>query len=585
MAGDSRRNGVVPAVALAASDALGGGAAAGAGGGSTSGSSGSGYDSGGCDRATRPYRPPWTRGRVVEVAAAATSVVKLLLGAASFGLPWAFARAGVGVSAAMVVALGGLSAYTIQLLLDTRRRLAAGAAGPPPPPPLLAADGGAASVAAAAGVHGAPPPLTAATPLLLHCDSGDAEAPPPGAPRPAAPPSPPAAPAGTDADYATMAAAALGPPAGAYVRLATCVSCIGACAGYVAFIAGVLVAVAPEPAPSPRRVMAALLPLFVLVSQVRGWSHLAAASLAGNAAFAVAVCCVVAAAWPRLGGGGAAAAAAAAAASGLSTPGTVAPWATPGSWAVAFGPTAFLFTIHYVAVPLASTVSVAGDFERLVLPFAFGLCVAVNVAFAAVCAVAYAGVGVADNIFRNVLGDAAVGGRPLVLVVAAGVCVDLLFTYTLLLAAAREYAEKALFGDAPAADAAAANARPPPRSRRWAEAALRAGLATTTVAVAAAVPHFARLTSLAGGVSDASLAFVLPPLMAAAVRRRGRAAAAGTVATAVGGGMGGVGTAGKLPRPDCAEAALVTLAAAGGGLALVAVSQTLAPAAGGAAAG
>lgn len=577
MAGDSRRYGEVLATAPVGNDRLGGcGSGDNGCDGDGNGSHGDGHaGGGGAGGAARPPHPPWTWARVIEVAAAATSVVKLLLGAASFGLPWAFARAGVGVSAAMVVALGGLSAFTIHLLLDTRRRLAGRVGGPAPPPPTASGheSGGGArrhpALASAVAAVGGAPPLTSTTPLLLSCDGGDAEAPPPASlSMPASPPSP--APAIAEADYATMAAAALGLPAGAYVRLATCVSCIGACAGYVAFIAGVLVAVVPEPAPSPRRTMVVLLPLFVLLSQVRRWSHLAVASLAGNAAFSVAVGCVVAAAWPRLGAGHSPADAAAA--SELSSPGMVALWASPGSWAVAFGPTAFLFAIHYVAVPLASTVSVAGDFERVVLPFAFGLCVVVNVAFAAVCAVAYAGVGVADNIFRNVLGDAAVGGRPLVLAVAGGVCVDLLFTYTLLLAAAREYAEKALFGDADA------DASPPPRSRQWAESALRAGLAATTVGVAAAMPHFARLTSLAGGVSDASLAFVLPPLMAAAVRRRGRARAAGTVAA-----VGGI--ASKPLHPDRVEAALVALAAAGGGLALVAVAQTLAPAAIGAAAG
>ncbi|GAB0497924.1 hypothetical protein MMPV_009261 [Pyropia vietnamensis] len=578
MVGDSRHYGVAPAAASVGGDGVGGFGSGGNGSYSDSDGSrrdGRTGDGGGGGGAAGPPHSPWTRARVMEVAAAATSVVKLLLGAASFGLPWAFAQAGVCVSVAMVVALGGLSAFTIHLLLDTRRRLAGQVGSSPLPPPRASGDHGGGgtghhpALASAVAFAGGMPPATAATPLLLSCDGSDAEAPPPASPLMlGSPPSP--APAAAEADYATMAAAALGLPAGAYVRLATCVSCIGACAGYVAFIAGVLVAVVPEPAPSPRRMMAVLLPLFVLVSQVRRWSHLAAASLAGNAAFAVAVCCVVAAAWPRLGAGDALVDPAAA--TGLSSPGTVALWASPGSWAVAFGPTAFLFTIHYVAVPLASTVSVAGDFERVVLPFAFGLCVAVNVAFAAVCAVAYAGVGVEDNIFRNVLGDAAVGGRPLVLAVAGGVCVDLLFTYTLLLAAAREYVEKALFGDADA------DPSPPPRSRRLAESALRAGLAATTVGVAAAVPHFARLTSLAGGVSDASLAFVLPPLMAAAVQRRGRARAADTT-VAVG------GTAFKPLRPDRVEAALVALAAAGGGLALVAVTQTLAPAAIGAAAG
>ncbi|OSX73906.1 hypothetical protein BU14_0320s0017 [Porphyra umbilicalis] len=443
-----------------------------------------------------PAATPWTRQRAVEAAAATTSVIKLLLGAASFGLPWAFARAGLGVSVAMVVAVGGLSAYTIRLLLETRRRLGDAPPLPPLPPPAADHDG---CLPAWQAAPVPPPPL-----------AGDGGA-------DAAAPTPP------DADYATMAAATLGPAAGAYVRLATCVSCIGACAGYVAFIAGVVVAVAPAPPPTPRAVMVWLLPALVALSQVQTWAHLAAASLAGNVAFAVAVVCVMAAARPRLAAASAAAAAAAAAGaataaapSGGRVP-TVAPWATPGAWALAFGPTTFLFTVHYVAVPLASTVGVAGDFEGLVLPAAFGVCVAVNVVFAAACAVAYAGVGVADNIFRN-------------------------------------YVEKGLLGDradvspAVAASASAAAAVPPPppppptRRRVWAERCTRAGLAATTVAVAAAVPHFARLTALAGGVSDASLAFVLPPLMAAAVRRRGRVRTA-----AAGGAMGGGAGAPRAP--------------------------------------
>ncbi|CAM9170563.1 unnamed protein product, partial [Phaeothamnion confervicola] len=237
----------------------------------------------------------------------------------------------------------------------------------------------------------------------------------------------------------------------------------------------------------------------------------------------------------------------------------------PGHFFLFFGPTAFLFTIHYCALPIEAEMQRPEQFERRVafsdsavcpLSFQFSQCCrppAASIAAAAAAAIAFlpdafadgrrslqgslffstvlnvligaAGYmafkdaspvyepatrsvlpgcptdgGVCDNVLKNV------EAGPLRAAAAALLFVDLMFTFLVLMAPPRIYAEDALLRLLRRRTAQAELAA-------WQRNALRSMLVGGTVAVAAMVPSFESIVGLTGSITDTLQAFILPPVI------------------------------------------------------------------------
>uniref|UniRef100_A0A7S1ESA3 Amino acid transporter transmembrane domain-containing protein n=1 Tax=Timspurckia oligopyrenoides TaxID=708627 RepID=A0A7S1ESA3_9RHOD len=294
--------------------------------------------------------------------------------------------------------------------------------------------------------------------------------------------------------YASIAAVSLGPHWSSVVKVATAGSCLGACAGYVAFISGIVEDYSPF---TFKQACILLLPILIALSLIRTWTHMTLWSALGNTAFACSMLAICADAFRKLREKAAVE--------------SVLLWNTSLEamkvrWKTVllfFGPVFFLFCFHYCVIPLEQEMKEPKQFRRIVMPVAIGLCVVFNSFIGILCFLAY-GDFTQGNVIRNV------SQGPLVTGICFGLAIDLLFTYCLMLAPAREYIEAhmlqklRLYGT-------------PARLDTHVENFVRITLVCITVAIAFAIPNFARITGIVGGFTDMFQSAVLPPLIMAAL--------------------------------------------------------------------
>mmetsp|Transcript_44990 Transcript_44990/g.128478 ORF Transcript_44990/g.128478 Transcript_44990/m.128478 type:complete len:301 (-) Transcript_44990:291-1193(-) len=207
-------------------------------------------------------------------------------------------------------------------------------------------------------------------------------------------------------------------------------------------------------------------------------------------------------------------------------------FAAPGSTASAFGSMAFLFCTHFVLFPImtASRASAArepGGFELLAC-IAFGLAALINGAFGAVGLV-YFGPDV-SSIVLNEIASESIGFT----ITKVLMCVDLMCSFPLVFKAASQIVEDSLGLSGGATGAAgAAGAGGAERALKDGEASdlqlpqallcfpseaasrvlVRSLLVAASVAISF-IGDFGAIISIVGSLSLASLAFVLPPIMA-----------------------------------------------------------------------
>jgi len=304
--------------------------------------------------------------------------------------------------------------------------------------------------------------------------------------------------------YVDLARATLGAQGALVVYCLVVVCSLGVCSAYLVFIASSLCSL-QVPLASGTVALATAAVLLPVVCLGRGLSALTVLAQAGTVAvllgYGVTMC------YALMGHGVGAAASKGGPAGALALPSLLA----PADWASAvagFGPIAFLFLIHFLAVPIMASSGKSakqGRFECLVL-VAFGIASFINGCFGAVCLVCFQG-----QVSSIVINDIAAGtwwlsATKLLL------CADLLCSYPIAFSAGCQVVEKSLeplLQDRclPQAGGGGRTAAADP----W-RCAVRTGMLLVTVGVAQ-LHDFGTIISVVGGFAQVTMAFVLPPLM------------------------------------------------------------------------
>mmetsp|Transcript_21129 Transcript_21129/g.36323 ORF Transcript_21129/g.36323 Transcript_21129/m.36323 type:complete len:541 (+) Transcript_21129:93-1715(+) len=292
--------------------------------------------------------------------------------------------------------------------------------------------------------------------------------------------------------FASIASISLGPKFSWLVKIATTCSCLLACSAYVAFIAGIL---SDFFGISYRVVACCILgPIFVLLSWIRTWKHVALWSTLGNLAFMLSFIAIFYDVFQRLFISGNASVL-----SSSSSSSSILEWVHWKTLPLFFGPVSFLFCFPYCIIPIENEMIDRRSFRTIVMPAALLGCSVLNIFIGIVCVLAY-GKDTKDNVIRNVTPG------PIVTCVSIGLAFDLLFTYALMFAPPREYIEDFLMA-LPKMSLLSHGEKDSMRNF------IRAVLVGFTVFVAIVIPNFAQLTGFVGGLTDTLLAFVLPPFM------------------------------------------------------------------------
>jgi len=354
---------------------------------------------------------------------AAASVMKAIMGAGSFSLPWAFAQTGYVAGPVAMLLLMWLSLSSLKVLVRCRRLCGQGGPG------------------AKAG-HGK---------------------------------------AGLPASYVDVARAAFG-EAGARLAYGASISAsVGVCGSYLVFIGANIVSLAPPDwALGQTTVVLCTLPLAVALSAVRDVQRFAAASLLGDVSVVLGMVVVVA--YGAL--------------SGTRGEGclAVAEYAT---MPLAFGAVGFLFFIHFLVLPIESSMARPDEFETMVNA-TFLACAVVSAAFG-VAGYLFFGAATHQIVILNVSGSAVVSSVKLLL------CVDLLFTYPVVMRPSIEIVERSLV--------ARSGGQKGGEAGRGLQLAVCAALGVVAAGASVLVPAFALLSGLVGGVSQTVLGLVMPPLI------------------------------------------------------------------------
>ncbi|KAJ1459967.1 transmembrane amino acid transporter protein-domain-containing protein [Pelagophyceae sp. CCMP2097] len=370
---------------------------------------------------------------------AGLAMFKCAVGAGSFALPYAFSKVGWALGIGLTFALAALSTYTILLLINAEREIVDRQGGKRLSYPALA---GAAFPGAVLG--------------------------------------------GVNAAHAGCLAGVVA-------------TCLGVCAAYLDFCAGVL-------------------PPLLIRLFGGDWTPAAAALLVAPAVFALA--CVdskkVLSFGALLGNVAVGTGLAAVLVGGAVKGGAVFPGETTRLEGVPlfFGSTVFLFAIHIVVLPIAHGTRLAhgtgarasarhkGPAFRNAVLGAFLAIACVNALFGALAALLFAG-GACEGVCPNVLDNFATTAATLD-AVRVLLCLDLIFTTPLLLAAPREILE--------------------PTFLRWMASrgclrlgavrlAFRGALVGLCLALALGIPNFSDMVNLVGGVCNSLMGFVIPPLI------------------------------------------------------------------------
>ncbi|EWM26445.1 Amino acid transporter, transmembrane [Nannochloropsis gaditana] len=287
------------------------------------------------------------------------------------------------------------------------------------------------------------------------------------------------------------------------------------------------------PAWSERGILLALLPPFVLLSWVRGFRRLSFLNVLGNASLVLGIIAIFLDGFSRLVAPSSSTfppvSSSLSSAPKPPTPTALSPAPSSPSFSLStrgihlvrpqtlllfFGPTAFLFVVHYCALPIESEAKRPEDFKRA-LGLSMSLTAALDVAIGAAGYIFYGGLSplvrdqagqvvpgcerpVCDNVLKNI------SPGPLKTIIFAAFSINLTLTYVIMLAPPREYVEEAMVrGDSII-------------SSKWQRNIWRSVLVIFTFMVASSVHQFGLITAFVGAITDTLQGFVLPPLIYAA---------------------------------------------------------------------
>ena len=268
---------------------------------------------------------------------------------------------------------------------------------------------------------------------------------------------------------------------------------VGVCVAYVDFIVGVLTGLLHRP---QYEVMVLLFPIVLGLALLRSFRYLACTSILGDVAVAAGLVGTVSFGVAQ---------------GATFTPPSALPAVNISEIPQAAGNIAFLFLIHAVVLPIAQSMrpdrtdqfhSVTGTFAPSARSFAnvawssYAVITLGNVAFGGICYSLFAEETAPTVVLNLNSGSAGVVTIQLLL------CVDLLFTIPMVLAAGREICE----GYAMTSGLGVMHA---PATRTLTRLVLVLAIFST----AAAIPSFGDVVSLIGGLSNALLGLILPPLL------------------------------------------------------------------------
>jgi amino acid permease len=210
----------------------------------------------------------------------------------------------------------------------------------------------------------------------------------------------------------------------------------------------------------------------------------------------------------------------------------------PASFAKAFGGSfgtvAFLFCINFLTFPIMNSMKEPKEYASSIQTAVFGTAF-FNIIFAALC-VGFYGEDTADLVLSNLGNGSYLSALKLLL------CVDLLFTFPIVFSSGRQIAENALISrndndgggeiamarlkdeDDESSLLLARAGQTVDYADESSVALARAGIAASGVFICftlAQIGGFGTVANLVGGVAQGTLAFIMPPLIAVALARRG----------------------------------------------------------------
>ena len=296
---------------------------------------------------------------------------------------------------------------------------------------------------------------------------------------------------GTNASYVDVARAAFGDTGAKIVYCASISASVGVCGSYLVFIAASLVTLMPDAYAhvlGQTQLVLLILPAAVLLSSVRDSNRFAFTALLGDASVLLGMAVVMI--------------------YGFiyrddedfdneesSSDKGVVTFGSIDGFALAFGAVGFLFFIHFLVLPIEGSMKHPENFD-LVVSLTFLGCAVISALFG-VAGYFFFGNKTEQIVILNIKGSFFVSSVKLLL------CIDLLFTYPVVMRPSLEILEQSL-------------------SRSGSEQSrlvVCSGLGAIAAGAGIFIPAFALLSGLVGGVCQTFLAFVMPPLMLQSLRR------------------------------------------------------------------
>lgn len=250
---------------------------------------------------------------------------------------------------------------------------------------------------------------------------------------------------------------------------------VGVCAAYVDFITGTMPSLWPQGEVTQADVAWAISPIILAMAMLRTFRFLSFTSILGDVAVTVGLIAVVAYAFMHTDG---------------------LQWDLPAyqsTFPRFFASTSFLFAIHIVILPIMQSMEKRDNFPRVV-GVSYTFITLINTLFAALCYMLF-GADTQGNVVHNL--DS---GSLFLSVVKVLLCVDLLFTIPMVLAASREIVEEWVLTWV---------TLPVETTRNI----VRVVMVGAVYAVCFGVPDFLDMVGLVGGFVNSLMGFVLPPLI------------------------------------------------------------------------
>ena len=305
---------------------------------------------------------------------------------------------------------------------------------------------------------------------------------------------------GPTVSYVDVARAAFG-DTGAIVVYCTSISAsVGVCGSYLVFIAASLVTLMPDAYAhasstlGQTQLVLLILPAAVLLSSVRDSNRFAFTALLGDASVLLGMVVVMIYGFiyrehdedfeDEEG----------------SNKGIVALGSIDG-FALAFGAVGFLFFIHFLVLPIEGSMQHPEYFDRVVSLTFLG-CAVISALFG-VAGYSFFGDATEQIVILNIKGSFFVSCVKILL------CIDLLFTYPVVMRPSVLILEQSLSSSSSSSGSGSMQSR----------LAVCSGLGAIAAGAGIFIPAFALLSGLVGGVCQTFLAFVMPPLMLQSLKK------------------------------------------------------------------